>query len=202
MRGLYAITDEEMTPTTMVFDFVKQALLGGARIIQLRDKKLSDIELYPDALVLNKICKIYGAKFILNDRVDLAVEVDADGVHIGKDDVDIEEVKKKFNGIIGVSCYGDIERAKEMEKKGADYVAFGAFFNSSTKPDAPVVDLEIINRAKQELNIPVCVIGGITIDKAKDLVDRGADMVAVISDLWGSKKITQRSREYAKLFFD
>ena len=200
MRGLYAITDTKLTPYRGIVEFVKDALRGGAKYIQLRDKDLTDLEVYPYALDLRHICHIFGAKFIMNDRVELAKKVRADGIHVGRDDVDVAEIKKSFDGIVGVSCYGDLERAKEMEAKGADYVAFGSFFTSPTKPNAAVVDKDVINRAKSELKIPVCVIGGITSENAKDLVDRGADMVSVISDLWLAPQVEARAFEYAKLF--
>lgn len=200
MRGLYAITDSKLTPSNLLHGYVKQALLGGAKFIQLRDKNAADIELYPDALVLRSICSHYGAKFIINDRIELASQVKADGVHIGKEDMKIAAVKEEFSGFVGVSCYGDVTHAKKMEAEGADYVAFGSFFLSPTKPNAPTVSKDVIIRAKKELNIPVCVIGGITIDNAKELVELGADMVSVISDLWSAESITERAKDYAKLF--
>ncbi len=200
MRGLYAITDSKLTPYHGVVEFVKDALRGGARTIQLRDKDLSDFEIYPYALDLRHICHIFGAKLIINDRVELAKTVRADGVHVGKDDVDVAKIKQEFDGIVGVSCYGDIQRAKAMEAKGADYVAFGSFFPSPTKPHAAVVDKDVITQAKQELKVPVCVIGGITAENAKELVDKGADLVSVISDLWLAPHVEARAREYSKLW--
>ncbi|MCV6608105.1 MAG: thiamine phosphate synthase [Campylobacterales bacterium] len=200
MRGLYAITDTKLTPIDEIEEYVKFALMAGAKVIQLREKTLSDVELYPYAFILQKICENYGAKFIIDDRVNLANMVEADGVHVGKNDMDIERVKKEFKGIVGVSCYGDVEKAKEMESKGADYVAFGSFYKSPTKPGSNVVSKDVINKAKEELNVPICVIGGVTLENSPELIDRGADMVAVVSDLWSSDDIYRRAKGYEKLF--
>lgn len=200
MRGLYPITDPKLTPYHGILEFVKDALRGGARVIQLRDKDLTDLEIYPYGLDLRHICHIFGAKLIMNDRLDLAKKIRADGIHVGKDDIDIQEIKSQFNGKVGVSCYSDIDRAIEMEKAGADYVAFGSFFPSPTKPDAPKADPKILIEAKKALKIPVCAIGGITSENAKELVDNGADMVAVISDLWLAPMIEEKALEYKKLF--
>ena len=200
LSGLYAVTDEILTPEPTIQNFMKLILMYGVKIIQYRAKKKSDIEHYPDALIIRKMCEHYGATFIVDDRVELAKMVKAHGIHIGKDDASIEEVKKEFDGIIGVSCYGDLERAKDMERRGADYVAFGAFYPSATKPDAPTVSKDILIEAKKELNIPVCAIGGITSDNTKELVDAGADMVAVISDLWGAKDIHHKINSYHGIF--
>ncbi|MCX7760425.1 MAG: thiamine phosphate synthase [Hydrogenothermaceae bacterium] len=201
MKGLYVITDEKLTPYGKMFDMVKQALEGGAKFVQLRDKNNSDDFLLEYALKLRDLCHKYNAYFIVNDRVNLALKSEADGVHVGEEDENIEKVIEIMKGkIVGVSCYGSIERAKEMEKLGASYVAFGSFYPSPTKPTSKIVPKEIISQAKKELKIPVCVIGGITVERAKELIDLGADIVAVINDIWTSPDIKQRALEYKKLF--
>jgi len=203
LSGLYVITDEKLTPyeNNQIFDKVERALRGGAKVVQLRDKKNSDEFLIPYAQALKELCHKYKAIFVVNDRVELALKVDADGVHLGKEDLFVTSARKVLKDkIIGVSCYGDLKRAKEMEALSADYVAFGSFFPSPTKPEAKVVDKKIVSEAKKLLRIPVCAIGGITLERAKELVELGADMIAVISDIWKAENIEERARGYKKLF--
>lgn len=200
LRGLYAITDEILTPYGQIDRYLGEAITGGAKIVQLRDKNLSDEELYPIAKKIKKICKKNRVLFVLDDRVVLAKAVNADGVHIGGDDTPIELARKIMGSkkIIGVSCYGDIERAKEAVAKGADYVAFGAFFASKTKPHAEVVSQAVLREAKK-LGVPVCAIGGIEPSNAKELVQSGADMLSVINALW-SGDVKQNAKEFGKVF--
>ncbi|MBD3841499.1 MAG: thiamine phosphate synthase [Campylobacterales bacterium] len=133
---------------------------------------------------LQRLCAKHDAQFVLNDKIDLAIELGCDGLHIGKSDHHrFEEIRANFNGFIGVSCSGDVEHAKEFEQKGADCVTFGSFFSSPTKPDSNIVPLEVIKEAKQKLQIPVCVIGGITIKNLDDILEYKPDMVSVISDI-------------------
>lgn len=203
LSGLYVITDERLTPYEggKIFELVERALKGGARLVQLRDKTSSDTELWELSLELKKLCHRYGALFIINDRVYLAKEVDADGVHLGKDDETLEEALKKLSGkIIGVSCYGSLERAKWAEKLGASYVAFGSFFPSPTKPEAEIAPLEILALAKREVKIPVCAIGGITLERAEEVIKACADLVAVISDIWLAEDVEKRALGYTQLF--
>jgi thiamine-phosphate pyrophosphorylase len=202
MRGLYLITDETLTPYDDIEHYLTPALQNGAKIIQLRDKTGDDETLLQTALKIKALCREYEATFIINDRVDLAREVDADGLHIGRDDESFELARRMMGKkkIIGVSCYGDIFRAKELEHRGVDYVAFGSFFPSATKPHAPTISLSVLADAKRMLNVPVCAIGGITSENAPALVQNGADMIAVISDLWLSDDIAARCRIYAELF--
>lgn len=201
MKGLYVITDEKLTPYDKILDMVQQALEGGAKFVQLRDKNNTDDFLFEYGLKLKQLCQQYGAYFIVNDRVELALKLDADGVHVGEEDENIEKVMEMMRGkIVGVSCYGSVERAKQMQQAGASYVAFGSFYFSPTKPKSKTVPKEIIPQAKRELSIPVCVIGGITVERAKELVELGADIVAVISDIWTADNIKNRCLEYKKLF--
>ncbi len=203
LRGLYVITDKELTPYEKgkIFEMVESALKGGAKIVQLRDKETPLEELLPIALALKKLCHKYKALFIVNDSVELAKVVSADGVHLGKEDTSIERALTELPGkIIGVSCYGDLERALRAEKLGASYVAFGSFYLSPTKPQSPIIPLEILREAKKRLTLPLCAIGGITLERAKPLIELGADLIAVISDIWKAVSIEERARAYAKLF--
>lgn len=201
MRGLYVITDENLTPYDKMLYMVKQALEGGAVMVQLRDKNSTDEFLLDYGLKLRELCRKYKAYFIVNDRVDLALKLDADGVHVGEEDENIEKVMEKMKGkIVGVSCYGSIERAKQMQEIGVSYVAFGSFYPSRTKPKSKTIPKDIVSQAKKELAIPICVIGGINVERAKELINLGADLVAVINDIWTSEDIKKRCLEYKKLF--
>jgi thiamine-phosphate pyrophosphorylase len=198
--GLYAITDSALTPYKQIERYVELAIKGGTKIVQLRDKELSDEELYPVAKAIKKICKKHKTIFILDDRVVLAKAINCDGVHIGGDDTPIGVAREILGNkkIIGVSCYGDIQSAKEAVQKGADYVAFGAFFPSKTKPYAKLADKNILAEAKK-LGIPICAIGGIEQSNAKILVEAGADMLAVVNALWGGD-VRQNARELSEVF--
>jgi len=203
LSGLYVITDEKLTPykNNEILEKVEEALKGGAKVVQLRDKTHSDEFLLPYAKALKELCKNYGVIFIVNDRVPLSLEANADGVHLGEEDPFIGEVRKILkNKIIGVSCYGDLKRAKEMELLGASYVAFGSFFPSPTKPESKIIDKKIILEAKKVLKIPICAIGGITLDKAEELIKLSADMVAIISDIWKANNIEERAKKYREIF--
>lgn len=201
LRGLYVITDEKLIPQNCFPETVEQTLRGGARIIQYRDKSTDNHKRLQQATALKALCDKYQATFIINDDVELALRVNADGVHIGKQDEALASTRKKLgNKIIGVSCYNQFDLAVAAEKNGADYIAFGSFFASSTKPDAARADTTLLARAKQELNIPICAIGGITIENAASLVRAGADMVAVITNVLESENIESRSHQIAAMF--
>ncbi|WP_038057455.1 thiamine phosphate synthase [Thermodesulfobacterium hydrogeniphilum] len=203
LKGFYVITDEKLTPyeNNQILKKVEEALKGGTKIVQLRDKTHSNNFLIPYAKKLKNLCQKYGALFIIDDRIELVLEVNADGVHLGKDDFPPEEARKILkNKIIGVSCYGDLERAKFMESLSVNYVTFGSFYSSPTKPEAKVISKDILVQAKRILKIPICAIGGINLERAKELVSLGADMIAVVSDIWQAKDIKKRAEEYSKLF--
>ncbi|MDR3347758.1 MAG: thiamine phosphate synthase [Helicobacteraceae bacterium] len=180
LRGLCAITD---APIGSLETFAQEALRGGASIVQLRDKHSNLAALWQVVPILKRLCDRHGALLIINDNVDLAKA--AHGAHLGKEDMPIGAARSILGheAIIGISCYGDLNRAKEAQNAGADYVAFGACFASRTKPNASVIDLAVISAAKQALKIPVCAIGGITIDNAARVIASGADMIAVIGAL-------------------
>ncbi|RXK14463.1 thiamine phosphate synthase [Halarcobacter mediterraneus] len=197
LKGLYVISDDILTPKNTILKQIEEALKGGAKIVQLRDKISKDEEIEELILKLQELCRRYQAIFILNDRIELAIKLKCDGLHIGKSDHHrVEEVRKDYKGILGISCYGNLDLAKEMERKNVDYVAFGSFFTSKTKPNAPTANKKIIKQAKEELKIPVCVIGGITSENSKELIKEGANMTAVISDIWKSTDIKKQCESY------
>jgi thiamine-phosphate pyrophosphorylase len=203
VKGLYVITPELTKPDNQTMDMLESALKGGARILQLRNKKSDDYELFDLASSIKELCKKYDSLFIIDDRVALAKKVQSDGVHIGKFDMKLKDIREDLKDfIIGVSCYGNVNYAKNMEAQGADYVAFGSFFHSPTKPESNIVPLDTIAKAKEIITVPICAIGGITLENAPLLVNQGVDMVSVISDIWQNQDIITRAKNYTKLFGD
>jgi thiamine-phosphate pyrophosphorylase len=190
LKGLYALTDERYTPFLELESKVLELLKAGVKVVQLRDKNSKDEELLEKALNIQQICKKYGAIFIINDRVNLAKEIDADGVHIGIEDESLIKTRELLpDKIIGVSCYDDLERAILAQNQGASYVAFGSFFPSSTKPDAKKAPLELLKRAKKELKIPICVIGGINETNISLLKD--ADLISIVKAVYEPREIKE-----------
>ena len=203
-RGLYAITDSKLLSSERLVEAVALAIQGGAQMIQYRNKSGDAEQRQWEAGDLNNMCRPLGIPLIINDDVELAGQVMAAGVHLGKDDADIAAARAALGprAIIGVSCYNDLNRAIEAEKAGADYVAFGSFFTSKVKPDAVKAEIELLQQAKQQLAIPVVAIGGITPDNGAQLVAAGADMLAVISEVFGQADIRSAAERFAKLFED
>ena len=191
MNQIYALTDQHFTPLNTLKAQINELLAGGVKIIQYRNKSQNhDISLLKD---IAKICKNNNAKFIINDDVSLAQIVQADGVHIGKDDETLKRARDilGYNAYIGVSCYNDLERAKDAVKNGADYVAFGALFASPTKPNASICSLDIIKEAKNNLTSKIAVIGGINSSNLNIVKDLEIDYIAIVSALYTSGSITQ-----------
>ncbi len=204
LRGLYAITDAQLLADNNFVDRVSQALAGGARMIQYRDKSRLHDKRQQQAQALRALCTQHNALLIINDDVELAHYVRADGVHLGLDDADISEARTRLgtNAVIGVSCYNQYPLAERAAMQHADYIAFGAFYTSPTKPAAVKAEVDLILRAKQQLSVPVCAIGGITLDNAPPLLAAGADMLAVISDVFAAPDITARAQCFAALWSD
>jgi thiamine-phosphate pyrophosphorylase len=204
LRGLYVITPEASDVAGQIAR-VGAALSGGARILQYRDKSGDAARQRETARALRALTRERGALFIVNDSVPLALAVDADGVHLGGDDGDLLAAREALgeDRILGASCYADFSRARAAARAGADYVAFGAVFASPTKPDAVRAGLELFGRCRDELGVPACAIGGITRENAASVVAAGADMLAVISDIFqagDAAAIEARARAYQALF--
>lgn len=199
LSGLYGITDGSQGDE--LFSKVQQAIQGGLRILQYRDKSQDHDRRLQEALHLRELCCQKNVLFIINDDIALAQRVFADGVHLGQKDSTIQQARLFLgtDAIIGISCYDQLALAQAAEKSGADYVAFGACFPSNTKPNAPVVSLSTLKMAKQQLSIPVCAIGGITLDNAALLVEQQVDMLAVIQGLFASEDIAQRAQGFQRL---
>ncbi|MGH8362672.1 MAG: thiamine phosphate synthase [Gammaproteobacteria bacterium] len=202
LHGLYAITDSGAAPATPLAEAAAAAIRGGARLVQYRDKSGDAARRLREAQALLAVCREYEVPLIINDDVDLAVEIGADGVHLGREDAPLDEARVRAGprAILGVSCYDSLERAFAAEQAGADYVAFGSFFASPSKPQAVRAPLELLYVARQRLNVPCCAIGGITPENGAALVAAGADMLAVIRGLFASADIESAARRYARLF--
>ena len=202
LRGLYAITDENLIPPGSFARMIELALQGGVSIIQYRSKSTDADSRLQQASALKKLCEAYNTLLIINDDIELARTVQADGIHLGEHDCSIAEARKHLGEtvIIGRSCYNQIELALQAQSEGADYVAFGAFFSSPTKPLARTADIALLERARTRLDIPVCAIGGIDESTAAQLVEAGADMVAVISGLFARPDIKSTAEHITALF--
>jgi len=201
-RGLYAITDSHLIPADKLTNQVAAAIRGGAAIIQYRDKSSSPAQRQQQAAALVSLCHDHGIPLIINDDVELAVAVGAHGVHLGKADSTVRSARKQLgaNAIIGVSCYNEFERAVEAASEGADYVAFGRFFPSQSKPDTVTADPELLRQARQRLGIPVVAIGGITPENGQPLITAGAQLLAAIHGVFGQADVQAAARRYAELF--
>lgn len=204
IRGLYAIADRSILGPDRFLPATGAALDGGARIIQYRDKTSPAVEREQIAARLQALCSARGVPLLINDDVALAQRVGASGVHLGRDDPAIDQARAALgaDALIGVSCYNEIERARAAQAAGADYVAFGRFFPSNTKPRAVPAGLELLHAARAELSIPIVAIGGITPDNGGSLIAAGADALAVIEGVFGQPDIRAAAARYARLFND
>ena len=200
LRGLYAVTDGRTGQP--LIEAVAQALHGGAAMIQYRDKSDDAERRRWEASDLLNLCRSFKVPLIINDDVDLACEIGADGVHLGRDDLTPSTARSMLgeDAIIGVSCYNDLERATYFHESPIDYLAFGAFFPSPTKPHAPRADLDLLEAAHQQFDKPIVCIGGITLENAPSLIQTGADMVAVITGVFGADDIAAAARSFSELF--
>ncbi len=206
LSGLYALTPE-CADTARLSAQVRAALAGGASAIQYRNKTGTPALRLEQALALREACSASNAIFIVNDDVELAASVGADGVHLGRDDATVASARRRLGlqPMIGVSCYDSLARADAAVAAGADYIAFGSFFASSVKPGAVRATDALLSGAKQRWNVPVVAIGGITAANAPLLIAAGADAVAVISDVFGPvdvRAVEQRARAIAALFIE
>ena len=199
--GLYAVTPD-LADTALLLARTQAALAGGARLLQYRNKIADENLRRAQAAALRQLCRRHGATLIINDHIELAHEVYADGVHVGAEDAAVADARARLgrSKIIGVSCYNDLQRAHSAAAQGADYVAFGSFFASPVKPGAGRAPLSILRAARQQVALPVVAIGGITLDNAGELVHAGADAVAVISALFAAPDVEIAARKFCQLF--
>ena len=201
ISGLYAVTPDTVDSPELLAK-VEAALSGGARLLQYRNKSASAALRLTQGRALLALCWEYQVPLIINDHLDLALALDAQGLHIGVEDGSVTEARKRLgpDKILGVSCYGRIDNAVAAAGAGATYVAFGGFFPSKVKPGAARTLVELLSEAKRGLTLPVVAIGGITLDNAPALLAAGADSVAVISALFEAPDIRGAARGFAKLF--
>lgn len=202
IHGLYAITPDSEN-TDQLCKMVEASILGGARVIQYRNKIAQDALRIEQASALLTICRQHQVPFIINDHIELCLALDANGVHIGGDDGDIAVVRSQIgpDKILGVSCYSDFNRAQKAAELGADYVAFGACFTSKTKPNAPRAELNLFTRA-QTLQVSCVAIGGITLENVGSVVTAGASAVAVIGELFNRdiQEIAPCAQQFSSFF--
>ena len=190
ISDLYAIT-EESSDTSLLIDQVDAALRGGARVVQYRNKTGSSRLRTEQAGRLADLVRSARATFIVNDSIELAVHVGAEGVHLGRNDGEVVRAREQLgtSALIGVSCYNELDRALSAARAGADYVAFGSFFASATKPEAVKASIGLLRQAKTMLRIPIVAIGGITASNCAPLVAAGANALAVASALFHAADI-------------
>lgn len=205
INGLYAITPDE-ADTDLLVAKVEAALQGGISILQYRNKQANHKLQTQQARAILPLCRQYQVPLIINDSVKLCLTLDADGVHIGADDGNIAEVRARIGAdkMLGASCYNRFDLALSAQQAGASYVAFGACFASSTKPHAPVADLDLFKQAKAQLHIPAVAIGGITLTNAPSVIQAGADSIAVINAIFSPNFILDdvktTTQQFAQLF--
>ncbi|MGE8362917.1 thiamine phosphate synthase [Pseudomonas sp.] len=204
LRGLYAITDSQLLAGGRLLPYVEAALKGGAKLLQYRDKSGDEARRLREAEALRELCGRYGASLIINDDAELAARLGV-GLHLGQGDGSLSAARALLGrrAVIGGTCHAQLELAENAIKEGASYVAFGRFFNSTTKPGAPAATVELLAQARERLDVPVVAIGGITLDNAGELIAQGASMVAVIHALFATDSATEverRARAFSTLF--
>lgn len=197
---LYAVTDRSWLRKKTLYEQVEQALLGGATFIQLREKQLDEAHFMEEAVEIQKLCKQYGVPFLINDNVELAVKMNADGVHVGQEDMEAGEVRRRLgpDKIIGVSAHS-VEEALRAEACGADYLGAGAVFNTNSKSDVTRLEHETLKEICDAVKIPVIAIGGISKDNLLELSGTGICGVAVISAIFAQENIKTATRELQSL---
>jgi thiamine-phosphate pyrophosphorylase len=201
IKGLYAITPDMADLNTLI-QKTQLAIEGGAFMVQYRSKIHDrDVKMQQCAAIL-RLCHEYKIPCIVNDDVDMCRILEADGVHLGEKDDNIADVRRILgeDAIIGSSCYDQLNRAKQAQNEGASYVAFGAMFETLTKPNAPRATLELLREAKSQIKIPVVAIGGITMNNAHDVIETGIDAIAVINSLFEAKTIKETAETFSKMF--
>ncbi|MEX0962962.1 MAG: thiamine phosphate synthase [Pseudohongiellaceae bacterium] len=200
--GIYAITDDELLPGARLLDGSRAALESGIALLQYRSKSTNAAQRLENASKLAALCSSFDIPLLINDDVELCRAANASGVHLGREDGSLLDARERLGStaIIGATCHASIEAALLAEQHGADYVAFGRFFPSNTKPHAAAAELGMLNLARKKLNIPIVAIGGINAQNGASVIEAGADMLAVIHSLFAYPDIAQRARELTALF--
>lgn len=200
---LYAVTDRAWVGKQSLYEQVKSALKGGVTCVQLREKGLAEEEFLKEALEISALCREYGVPFFINDNVEIAIKCQADGIHVGQEDMEASQVRKKVGEdmMIGVSVHS-VEEALEAVKKGADCLGVGAMFSTSTKKDVDLLPKESLKDICQAVNVPVVAIGGIGKSNIMDLSGTGVDGVALVSAIFSADNIEEECRKLRKLSED
>ena len=201
ISGLYAVTPDE-ADTEVLLRKVEAALQGGINILQYRNKSANHLLQTQQARAILPLCRQYQVPLIINDSVKLCLTLDADGVHLGEDDGNLSEVRNRLgtSKLLGASCYNRFDLALSAQQAGADYVAFGACFASSTKPNAHEASLDLFKQAREELKIPAVAIGGITLENATTVINAGAHSIAVIHAIFNATNIKLTTQQFTQLF--
>ena len=197
---LYAVTDSRWLNGERLYDQVEKALKGGATFIQLREKELDQEHFFEEAVVIKELCARYHVPFVINDNVEIALKMDADGVHVGQDDMEAGDVRAKLgpDKIIGVSAQ-TVEQALLAQERGADYLGVGAVFHTDSKADAADISHETLKAITEAVDIPVIAIGGISKENVSELSGTGICGIAVISAIFAEKDIKNATKKLKKL---
>ena len=201
MKGLYLVTPD-WDDTERLLAVSEQGIRGGASLLQYRHKTASPDLRSEQAAALLILCRRFNVPLIINDHLELCESIDADGIHVGGTDASVASMRARLgvSKIVGASCYGDLQLARDAQASGASYVAFGGFYPSRVKKYAVTTKPDIINRALEELNLPLCVIGGMTAENSRELIAHGAHMVAAISSVYAANDPRLAALEFSKMF--
>jgi thiamine-phosphate pyrophosphorylase len=201
MKGLYLVTPD-WDDTNHLIAVSEQAIRGGASLLQYRHKTASESLRQEQAAALLKLCRRLNVPLIINDHLELCEAVDADGIHVGGTDASVASMRARLGSskIVGASCYGDMQLARDAQASGASYIAFGGFYPSRVKKYAVTTAPHIINLALNELNLPICVIGGMTPENSRVLIEHGAHMVAAISSVYSADDPHAAAINFSQMF--
>ncbi|WP_252231786.1 thiamine phosphate synthase [Clostridium sp. ZBS15] len=199
--SIYLVTDRDLMSTETLEEAVEQSILGGATLVQLREKECSSHDFYETALKIKKITQKYNIPLIINDRVDIALAVDADGIHIGQSDLPATIVRNIIgeDKILGVSA-GNLDEALKAQKDSADYIGVGAMYSTETKKDATSTTMNELKKIMKKVSIPVVGIGGINKERVKDFKETNIDGLAIVSAIIAQKDIEKATRELKEEF--
>ena len=202
-QGLYAITPENILKDENSFEKIKSVILGGAKVIQLRLKDQNKTEPFMEKIIqIRKLCEYFSVAFIVNDDVELAIKVEADGVHLGQNDISYPAARRILGNdkIIGISCYNNLSRAIDAAAKGASYIALGSFYDSVTKKIAPRCGIDVLQQTSKKIKVPIVAIGGITAENGRILIENGANFLACLDTLFKNDNGFDSARKLNLLF--